>query len=143
MNHNPKTVRKMTAADEAGSDITKSRAVIFPRLKPPRRSVTVRVPTPVLGKIKAAANRRGHHHHKPGAFFSPPPQAATPVRDRARADAGAGQNHGRGQPARLALPKHDQRVALRTRRHRVQTSGMNKPRRVADELKIKSPLHPD
>ena len=50
----------MTAADEAGSDIAKSRALVFPRLKPTRRSVTVRVPTPVLDKIMAVANRRGH-----------------------------------------------------------------------------------
>ncbi len=62
MNHNHKTVRKMTAADEAGSDITKSRAVIFPRLKPTRRSVTVRVPTLVLDKIMAVANRRGSRY---------------------------------------------------------------------------------
>ncbi|HEY5344768.1 MAG TPA: CopG family antitoxin [Verrucomicrobiae bacterium] len=62
MNHNHKTVRKMTAADEAGSDIAKSRAVIFPRLKPSRRSVTVRVPTPVLDKIMAVANRRGSRY---------------------------------------------------------------------------------
>ncbi len=51
MSHNHKAVRKMTAADEIGSDITKSRAVIFPRLKPSRRSVTLRVPTPVLKKL--------------------------------------------------------------------------------------------
>ena len=62
MNHNPKTVRKMAAADEAGSDITKSRAVIFPRLKSARRSVTVRVPTLVLDKIMAVANRRGSRY---------------------------------------------------------------------------------
>jgi predicted DNA binding CopG/RHH family protein len=62
MNHNHKTARKMTAADEAGSDIAKSRAVIFPRLKPTRRSVTVRVPTPVLDKIMAVANRRGSRY---------------------------------------------------------------------------------
>ncbi len=62
MNHNHKTVRKMTAADEAGSDIAKSRAVIFPRLKPTRRSVTVRVPTLVLDKIMAVANRRGSRY---------------------------------------------------------------------------------
>jgi predicted DNA binding CopG/RHH family protein len=62
MNHNHKTVRKMTAANEAGSDIAKSRAVIFPRLKPSRRSVTVRVPTPVLDKIMAVANRRGSRY---------------------------------------------------------------------------------
>jgi predicted DNA binding CopG/RHH family protein len=62
MNHNHKTVRKMTAADEAGSDIAQSRAVIFPRLKPPRRSVTVRMPTPVLDKIMAVANRRGSRY---------------------------------------------------------------------------------
>ena len=62
MNHNHKTVRKMTAADEAGSDIIKSRAVIFPRLKPSRRSVTVRVPTLVLDKIMAVANRRGSRY---------------------------------------------------------------------------------
>ena len=62
MNHNHKTVRKMTAADEIGSDITKSRAVIFPRLKPARRSVTVRVPTLVLDKIMAVANRRGSRY---------------------------------------------------------------------------------
>jgi len=62
MNHNHKTVRKMTATDEAGSDIAKSRAVIFPRLKPTRRSVTVRMPTPVLDKIMAVANRRGSRY---------------------------------------------------------------------------------
>jgi predicted DNA binding CopG/RHH family protein len=62
MNHNLKAVRKMTAADEAGSDITKSRAVVFPRLKPTRRSVTVRVPTLVLDKIMAVANRRGSRY---------------------------------------------------------------------------------
>ena len=62
MNHNHKTVRKMTAADEAGSDIAKSRAVVFPRLKPTRRSVTVRVPTLVLDKIMAVANRRGSRY---------------------------------------------------------------------------------
>jgi predicted DNA binding CopG/RHH family protein len=62
MNHNYKTVRKMTEADEVGSDITKSRAVIFPRLKPTRRSVSVRVPTLVLDKIMAVANRRGSHY---------------------------------------------------------------------------------
>ena len=62
MNHNHKTVRKMTAADETGSDIAKSSAVIFPRLKPSRRSVTVRVPTPVLDKIMAVANRRGSRY---------------------------------------------------------------------------------
>jgi len=52
----------MTAADAAGSDIAKSRAVIFPRLKPTRRSVTVRVPTLVLDKIMAVANRRGSRY---------------------------------------------------------------------------------
>ena len=62
MSHNHKTVRKMTAADEAGSDITKSQAVVFPRLKPTRRSVTVRVPTLVLDKIMAVANRRGSRY---------------------------------------------------------------------------------
>lgn len=62
MSHNHKTVRKMTAADEAGSDITKSNAVVFPRLKPTRRSVTVRVPTLVLDKIMAVANRRGSRY---------------------------------------------------------------------------------
>jgi predicted DNA binding CopG/RHH family protein len=62
MNHNHKSVRKMTAADEAGSDIAKSRAVIFPRLKPTRRSVTVRMPMPVLDKIMAVANRRGSRY---------------------------------------------------------------------------------
>jgi predicted DNA binding CopG/RHH family protein len=62
MNHNDKSVRKMKAADEAGSDIAKSRAVIFPRLKPTRRSVTVRMPMPVLDKIMAVANRRGSRY---------------------------------------------------------------------------------
>jgi uncharacterized protein (DUF4415 family) len=62
MKHKHKTVRKMTGADEAGSDIAKSRAVIFPRLKPARRPVTVRVPTLVLDKITAAANRRGSRY---------------------------------------------------------------------------------
>lgn len=62
MSHNHKTVRKMTAAEETGSDITRSRAVIFPRLKPTRRSVTVRVPTLVLDKIMAVANRRGSRY---------------------------------------------------------------------------------
>lgn len=62
MSHNHKTVRKMTVADEAGSDITKSRAVVFARLKPTRRSVTVRVPTLVLDKIMAVANRRGSRY---------------------------------------------------------------------------------
>ena len=62
MSHNHKTVRKMTAADEAGSDIAKSRAAVFPRLKPTRRSVTVRMPTLVLDKIMAVANRRGSRY---------------------------------------------------------------------------------
>ncbi len=62
MNRNHKTVRKMTAADEAGSDITRSQPAVFPRLKPTRRSVTVRVPTMVLDKIMAVANRRGSRY---------------------------------------------------------------------------------
>ena len=62
MNRNHKTVRKMTAADEVGSDITKSRPAVFPRLKPTRRSVTLRVPTLVLDKIMAVANRRGSRY---------------------------------------------------------------------------------
>ena len=62
MNRNERIVRKMTAADEAGSDITKSRPAVFPRLKPTRRSVTVRVPTMVLDKIMAVANRRGSRY---------------------------------------------------------------------------------
>jgi predicted DNA binding CopG/RHH family protein len=62
MNRNDRTVRKMTAADEAGSDISKSRPAVFPRLKPTRRSVTVRVPTMVLDKIMAVANRRGSRY---------------------------------------------------------------------------------
>ena len=62
MNRNLKTVRKMTAADETGSDIAKSRRVVFPRLKPTRRPVTVRVPTLVLDKIMAVANRRGSRY---------------------------------------------------------------------------------
>ena len=62
MNRNERTVRKMTAADEAGSDIAKSRPAVFPRLKPTRRSVTVRVPTMVLDKIMAVANRRGSRY---------------------------------------------------------------------------------
>lgn len=62
MNRNHKTVRKMTAADEAGSDIARSRPAVFPRLKPTRRPVTVRVPTMVLDKIMAVANRRGSRY---------------------------------------------------------------------------------
>ncbi|HEY5233480.1 MAG TPA: CopG family antitoxin [Verrucomicrobiae bacterium] len=62
MNRNERTVRKMTTADESGSDITKSRPAVFPRLKPTRRSVTVRVPTIVLDKIMAVANRRGSRY---------------------------------------------------------------------------------
>jgi hypothetical protein len=62
MNRNEKNARKMTAADEAGSDITKSRPAVFPRLKPTRRPVTVRVPTLVLDKIMAVANRRGSRY---------------------------------------------------------------------------------
>jgi predicted DNA binding CopG/RHH family protein len=49
----------MTAKDETGSDISKSVPAVFPRLKPSRRPVTLRVPEIILDKIMAVANRRG------------------------------------------------------------------------------------
>ncbi|HEY1717402.1 MAG TPA: CopG family antitoxin [Verrucomicrobiae bacterium] len=59
MKHIKRVVPKMTAKDETGSDISKSVSAVFPRLKPSRRPVTLRVPEIILDKIMAVANRRG------------------------------------------------------------------------------------
>jgi predicted DNA binding CopG/RHH family protein len=59
MNKDIQYVKEAKASDWAEADLSPTRPVVFPNLKPTRQPVSLRIPDITLEKIRRLANRRG------------------------------------------------------------------------------------
>ncbi|MBI5388498.1 MAG: BrnA antitoxin family protein [Verrucomicrobia bacterium] len=51
-------VPDMKPEEAAEFDITKAQRVVFPNLKPPTKTISLRLPSDMLDQLKATANKR-------------------------------------------------------------------------------------